>query len=289
MTHSAKNNPRRRSAGKTLGLWALIFACIAGLTFAFSQLVQWQRTIKDAQIAQTSFFQKYNFDPGYIISDQQFFDSNSMTAAEVQTFLEQKGAGCSGSRCLKTMKFTVRSQPQDAQCKRYTAPKDKKASAAQIIDASARACGISQKVLLTLLQKEQHLVQANDVTKTQLNSAMGLSCPDDASCDKKYQGFFNQVFGAAKRFKYYLNHEKEYSYHAGTLNYVRYSPNAQCGGKNVYIYNSATAILYIYTPYQPNAAALKAGTAAGDACSSYGNRNFSIIYNDFFGSPTRSQ
>ena len=53
----------------------------------------------------------------------------------------------------------------------------------------------------------------------------------------------------------------------------------------VYIENKATALLYIYTPYQPNEAALKAGAGEGDACSTYGNRNFAIIYNSMFGNP----
>ena len=48
---------------------------------------------------------------------------------------------------------------------------------------------------------------------------------------------------------------------------------------------STTALLYIYTPYQPNEAALKAGAGEGDACSTYGNRNFAIIYNSMFGNP----
>lgn len=73
--------------------------------------------------------------------------------------------------------------------------------------------------------------------------------------------------------------------HAGALNYVRYNPNAGCGGSDVYIENKATALLYIYTPYQPNEAALKAGAGEGDACSTYGNRNFAIIYNSMFGNP----
>ena len=93
------------------------------------------------------------------------------------------------------------------------------------------------------------------------------------------------MYGAAKRYQYYVQHEDRYGYHAGTLNYIQYNPDASCGGSNVYIENKATALLYIYTPYQPNAAALDAGVGEGDACSTYGNRNFAIIYNSMFGSP----
>ena len=41
----------------------------------------------------------------------------------------------------------------------------------------------AQKVLLTMLQKEQHLVTATAPTDFQIRAAMGLSCPDDANCD----------------------------------------------------------------------------------------------------------
>jgi hypothetical protein len=52
----------------------------------------------------------------------------------------------------------------------------------------------------------------------------------------------------------------------------------------VYIQNQATANLYYYTPYQPNAASLRAGYGEGDGCSTYGNRNFYQYFNDWFGS-----
>jgi hypothetical protein len=43
--------------------------------------------------------------------------------------------------------------------------------------------------------------------------------------------------------------------------------------------------LYDYTPYTPNAAALNNLYGTGDACSSYGNRNFWRYYSDWFGNP----
>ena len=50
------------------------------------------------------------------------------------------------------------------------------------------------------------------------------------------------------------------------------------------IQNTATASLYNYTPYQPNAAALAAYPGTGDACSAYGNRNFFYLFRKYFGS-----
>lgn len=38
-----------------------------------------------------------DFDPGYIISDAQFYDGNAMTAAEIQAFLESKSGVCQNS------------------------------------------------------------------------------------------------------------------------------------------------------------------------------------------------
>ena len=49
--------------------------------------------------------------------------------------------------------------------------------------------------------------------------------------------------------------------------------------------NAATAALYYYTPYQPNAAALANLYGTGDSCSAYGNRNFWRLYRDWFGDP----
>ncbi len=57
-----------------------------------------------------------------------------------------------------------------------------------------------------------------------------------------------------------------------------------CGYKSVTIKNRATAALYYYTPYTPNKASLNAWTGLGDACSSYGNRNFFRTFNAWFGS-----
>ncbi|BDR53290.1 hypothetical protein KIM372_11970 [Bombiscardovia nodaiensis] len=230
--------------------------------------------------------ERYGFNPGQIISDDSFFDTTSMNADDVQAFLDQKGAQCTAQTtknsepCLKLFKMDTPSKPADGLCDEYQGGKGQ--SAAKIIDGAARSCGISQKVLLTMLQKEQHLVSATAPTKIQYKAAMGLSCPDDASCDPKYAGFFNQVYGAAQRYRYYQQHMDDYQFKPHRINSVRYSPNVSCGASDVYIENTATALLYIYTPYQPNAAALRAGAGEGDECSAYGNRNFALMYNGWF-------
>ena len=51
----------------------------------------------------------------------------------------------------------------------------------------------------------------------------------------------------------------------------------------MYLENIATTSLYIYTPYTPNDAALRAYPGTGDGCSSYGNRNFYMFFREWFG------
>lgn len=274
------NTPKRiLMVGETLIASIVALALIVGLV----RFVGWRVQVDEAVASQEQLQTKYDFNPGNIISDGLFFNGNALSEQQVNAIIEKQGAACSGEKCLKSMTFSTESQPANEYCEAYEGGPNE--SAAAIIYKSGKACDISQKVLLTVLQKEQHLLTATDPSDFQFKSAMGLSCPDDANCDPEYAGFFKQVYGAAKRYQYYVQHEDRYGYHAGTLNYIQYNPDASCGGSNVYIENKATALLYIYTPYQPNTAALNAGVGEGDACSTYGNRNFAIIYNSMFGSP----
>jgi uncharacterized protein with LGFP repeats len=229
------------------------------------------------------------FDPGNIITDQLFFDGGAMSAAEVQTFLNVRNPSCvaadDGTPCLKNYRLTTTTIAGNDRCPRaYTGARDE--TAATIIAKVGIACGISQRVLLVMLQKEQGLVTytGNRLTKRKYREAMGYACPDTATCDPAYAGFFKQVYTAAGRFNHYAANPGSFNHRAGQVNQVRFHPNAACGSSAVTIRNQATAGLYNYTPYQPNAAALAAGYLEGDACSAYGNRNFWLYFTDWFGS-----
>ena len=148
------------------------------------------------------------FRPGNIISDQLFFDGNAMTAPAVQTFLNQKNPNCvaapDGTPCLKNYRQDTWSRAADANCPgTYVgAPGE---TAATIIAKVGQACGISQRVLLVLLQKEQGLVtlSGRDLNATRYQKATGYACPDTAPCDAQYFGFYNQVCMSAWRYKWY--------------------------------------------------------------------------------------
>ncbi len=222
------------------------------------------------------------FDPGDIIDDDVFYNAGTMDAAQVQGFLTTKGSACSGDLCLKNYRQDTWTRAADAYCGSYAGRA--RETAASIISEVSRACGVNPQVLLVLLEKEQGLVRATAPTAGRLRIAVGYGCPDTAPCDAQYYGFYNQLYNAAHRFKYYRAHPGSFGHRAGMTINVRYHPNPACGTVPVYIQNQATAGLYNYTPYTPNRAALQAGYGTGDSCSAYGNRNFFNYFTDWFGS-----
>ena len=228
-----------------------------------------------------------DFQAGYIISDSNFYDSNSMSVADIQNFMNARVPSCSpadGVPCLKDyVESTTNKAGTAGRCTSYSGAANE--SAATIIYRVGQACGISPKVILVTLEKEEALVTSRTPTAGRYKIAMGYGCPDTAACDTTYYGFFNQVWSAARQFRTYTATASQWSYHIGNV-VVAYSPNASCVKGTVNIQNQATANLYIYTPYQPNTAALNNLRGSGDSCSAYGNRNFWVLYNDWFGSPT---
>ncbi|MCU1580506.1 MAG: hypothetical protein JWP19_2710 [Rhodoglobus sp.] len=234
------------------------------------------------------------FQAGNIIDDALFWDANAMSEADIQAFLNARVSQCrSGYTCLKDYRETTRTIGATPMCSQYNGVANE--SAATIIFKIAQTCGISPKVLLVVLQKEQSLVTDTWPTTGQYRSAMGAGCPDTAACDSDYYGFFNQVHYGAYLLKRYTqpagtgpgtDYTTRYDqrYPVGQVSAILYNPDAACGAQNVLVANQATHALYIYTPYTPNAAALATSNGIGDGCSAYGNRNFFTFYTDWFGS-----
>ncbi|QTV79658.1 SH3 domain-containing protein [Microbacterium sp. NIBRBAC000506063] len=223
---------------------------------------------------------------GFIISDSEFFKGNSMTEAQIQTFLNQRVPTCaSGATCLKNYKETFQSRAADQYCKALTGGTN--LTAARIIHRVANACGINPKVLLVMLQKEQSLVTLTNPSQLRFDRAMGFACPDSgpnnsANCNVAHYGFANQVYRGARQMQVYTKNPNSFNYKAGQVNTIKWHPSNACGTSRVFIQNQATANLYIYTPYRANVAALAAGWGTGDACSAYGNRNFYNYYAQWF-------
>lgn len=226
------------------------------------------------------------FEAGDLVSDEVFFDGEAFGPLTVQAFLNARVPACEGDEvpCLRDYAEDTADVAADEQCGAHVGGPHR--SAAEIIGSVAVACDVSPAVLLVLLQKEQSLVSDPAPGERQFRSATGYRCPDTADCDSDYYGFFGQVYGAAWQFQRYRNPESSFDwYPVGETSEIQYSPDAACGTAPVLIENAATAGLYYYTPYQPNAAALENLYGEGDACSAYGNRNFWRIFSDWFGDP----
>jgi hypothetical protein len=228
------------------------------------------------------------FDPGYIISDHILSDSRSMTELQVQAFLAERAPGCaftSATICLRAYSSELPARPASdgGQCAAIEG--ESRVLASRIVYRVARACQINPQVLLVMLQKEQGLITTVSPTGRAYRVAMGYGCPDSVACDTEFYGFAAQVYRAAKQLRTYLLDPGYWRYRVGPVA-VQFSPQATCGTALVNIRNSATAALYNYTPYQPNAAAIANPLGQGDACSSYGNRNFWVYFTEWFGSPT---
>lgn len=240
-----------------------------------------------APASQASAVRAIDFDPGYIISDAIFINANSMSEAAVQSFLVVRVpscAGLNGQPCLRNFISDTVSRPASpgGQCRAYEGAPAEPAS--RIIVKVAQACGINPQVLLATLEKERGLVTKTSPNAADYKVSMGYGCPDTAACDTAYYGFYNQVYRAAWQFREYTLRPSAWRYRIGATS-IQWHPNAACGASTVTIRNQATANLYNYTPYQPNAAALSNLRGLGDACSSYGNRNFWVNFSLWFGSP----
>jgi len=237
------------------------------------------------------------FDPGLIVSDSTFYDFGTMTADDIQRFLNSKVAVCKdsdgGPACLKDYRMDTQAKVgESGRCDSLEAKTDQ--SAAEIIYTVANACKINPKVLLVILQKEQGLVQAANPTAYMYRAALGYGCPDSKPeiCGKgsTITGLFNQLYRGAGQLQWYGDPRGSFTYlKVGTNVSVKYYPDdsrsVKCGSKTFMLKSQATAALYYYTPYTPNEAALKNLYGSGDNCSAYGNRNFWRFYSDWFGSP----
>ncbi len=269
----------RRGLRSALALVAALAVAATGMTFG--TVLSEATTTEPASAAVAS-----QFDPGNIISDAAFYNGSAMNAAAVQSFLNSVAPSCTqqsgGPVCLKN--FSQKVSTINAVSGRCSAIAGGTKSAATIIAQVGAACGISQKALLVLLEKEQGIVSTSRPTNWMYQHATGFACPDTAPCDPAYRGFAQQVYAAGLQFKRYQATPTSWAYQAGRNNSILLNPNAACGRKTVYIKNQATAGLYIYTPYTPNSAAMSNLYGSGDSCSAYGNRNFWRMYTDWFGS-----
>ncbi|MCR4280579.1 MAG: hypothetical protein NUV82_04105 [Candidatus Komeilibacteria bacterium] len=198
--------------------------------------------------------QEYESNPEFngnsIVTDRDFTDTNAMTLEQIQAFMRAKGG-----------KLADYIDPTNG------------LTAAFIVFNAARDYGISPKVLLTLLQKEQSLVEDPDPIQSQYDWATGYSCYA-GTCDEEYRGFDKQVRGAAKRFMIGYWPDLVQTGCSFTNWCVGVAKQAQ-DGWIITPANKATAALYTYNPYR--------GNSIMDGLRIGANYNFWKIWQRWFG------
>ena len=183
------------------------------------------------------------YNQNLILSDQNMRAVNSMSQDGIQAF-------------LKTQTGVLESLVT-------TSSAGETMTASAIISQACQNFGISPKVILTMLQKEQSLLARTTLMSSTLTRALGAGCPNGTT--NYYPGFGNQVWHAA----WLLSNYGEVQ--AFPTTYVSlWSPGmTYSGGTGVIVTpaNLATYKLYVYNP------------------SISGNSNFWTIYATYFGDP----
>jgi len=158
------------------------------------------------------------FNPNFVLSDNDLTDHTSMSMTEIQDFLKNKG-----SFLATYVEPVVRMLPS------------------QIIYDMAWTHKINPKYILVLLQKEQSLITDADPVQGQLDWATGYGCPDGGGCNDKYKGLHNQIDWGAGGTRFYFDNPDKFKYQVGETYNI--------DGESVTIANDATRSLYIYTPH----------------------------------------
>jgi peptidoglycan hydrolase CwlO-like protein len=155
------------------------------------------------------------FQPNTVISDAKYHAADSLSVAQIQSFLE--------------------SQP--GSLKSYTARDHDgvtKSTAQMIADAASR-WGVSPKVILVTMQKEQSLLSDASPSQRALDWALGCG-KTDSSTLSQYQGFGNQIWFGARALSLNATH-------------WRRGISISIDGSAVYPSNAATHAQYRYTPH----------------------------------------
>ncbi len=166
------------------------------------------------------------FNPQFIISDEEMQSTANWTQTDIQNFLQDRGS------YLKTL------MAEDAN--------GVLKSAAEIIYNTAITYQINPKFLLVTLQKEQSLITDDTPTQKQLDWATGYGVCDSCNLNSdallKYKGFGKQVDNAAGLIRWYYNNTNQ--------SFVKKKDQTVSIDNQIIIPQSwATAFLYTYTPH----------------------------------------
>lgn len=218
------------------------------------------------------------FDASNVIPDALFYDSSTMTEAQIKTFIQDAGKNCkasSGKTCLKDKKFPTQNLTTlRGGCKAISMSGNQ--APWTIIHKTAQACGLNPQVILVTLQKEQSAL-AQPKSDAQWAKAMGSGCPDGSGCAPKQAGFMKQVYyGSDKLVSYKLRSIAGHvqAFKDGKAMTVLHNPSSSCGSQSLKFANVATASLYEYTPY--------IGNSSKSGCDASGQKMFWDLMKRYF-------
>jgi PAS domain-containing protein len=174
------------------------------------------------------------FDPDYIISDDEINDVDAMTIGEIDSFLRSKNSSLSYI------------YPEDYDGITRTVP--------EIIWLASQRYQINPKYTLTLLQKEQSLIENPSPSNRDLDWATGYavcdSCTTIDPAIQKYRGFGKQVDNGVGFMRFFQeNPEKTSPFLVGVPVTVTDYFKGSSKSYTIIPVNQSTASLYKYTPH----------------------------------------
>lgn len=270
-------------------------------------------------LLQAVFSQKANaYQHGYLIDDAIFLDAKSMNANQIQSFLNSK----SGVLKSRSFKLDCDADGIGGTAKQLYlqagAPCGSTISAARIIYYTAQVYGVSPKVIIATLQKEQSLITDSNPSARAINQAMGYACPTSGVCDSS-SSFFWQIDNGTWVMRFHYERARKNntwwynssSWTCGTAKTNYYSPNlyprqdvkfydpySKVNYVTVYIKNAATSAFYCYTPHvfnnhsnsphpddakSPRCYSMHPASGSKGRCYT-GSYNFVKAYENWFGS-----
>jgi MYXO-CTERM domain-containing protein len=162
-------------------------------------------------------------DPNDLLIDAALTGGQTITAAQMQTFLASKGSALAS----------------------YKDPNFGNQSAAQLIVSQSQASQINPVYLLARIQTESSLIESGSLAN--LGAATGCACPDSGGCNPNLSGFGTQVQCAAQAIRGYLTDlaTKGYTVSGWRVGVAKTTSD----GCSVTPADASTAALYTYTPW----------------------------------------
>lgn len=177
------------------------------------------------------------FNPNFILDDSEINDYTSMSLADIQQFLVDRGGAIANFKVQSCL-------PQDVA---FGLPcSGPVVSAAEVIYDRSRNNRVNPKFVIVLLQKEMSLIESKNPTARSYDWAVGYGCFDGQTCKERYRGFWKQINSSTLQFRDYMDNPQSYNYKIGQT-YTIY--NTDNPPTIVTPQNQATCAFYNYTPH----------------------------------------